>query len=166
MLKDKKFVKEINQPYEIIKTFDIPYLAGYSKDDRKIYIDRHFPLKMGNTDIEKYIVIHEKTEKCLLDTFRIDYQQAHHIALHVEHMAIINDGINWKKYSEHCDKYIKTVSHEKIQKIPADLDLEPYKDEKDFKLLKDMIDVIRREESNKTRFTTNFKNRIKSISRR
>jgi len=141
MLHDPRFTKEMAQHYHIDKSHDIPYLAGYSADDRAIYIDRHFPLVMDGINIEKYIVLHEKTEKALMGVFKTKYQQAHHIATHVEHMSLISDGFDWKKYTAYCEKYIKEVDHEKVVKVPSDLDLEPYKDEHDERLMKELVNA-------------------------
>jgi hypothetical protein len=139
MLNNNQFLQELAQKFRVDKTHDVPYLAGYSKNDRVIYIDRHFPLNMNGTNIERYIVLHEKTEKALLDVFHLKYPQAHHIATHVEHMAIISDGISWVKYEAYCEKYIKKCADEKVKNPPKDLDLRPYKDEHDFKELENLI---------------------------
>ena len=55
MLNDKRFQREMDQKYTVDKKHDVPYLAGYSKNDRVIYFDRHFPTNMNGTNIEKYI---------------------------------------------------------------------------------------------------------------
>ena len=47
--------------------------------------------------------------------------------------------MNWDKYCKHLDPYIKAVSKEKLEIVPKDLDLEPYKDEKDTKLLQSLM---------------------------
>lgn len=54
--------------------FEIPFLAGYSKDGRTIYIDKRLPkwfrLKDGRTiNIYKYLAWHERFEKLLEDGF-------------------------------------------------------------------------------------------------
>jgi len=139
MLNDKRFKHEMDQKYVIDKKHDVPYLAGYSKNDRTIYFDRHFPTNMNGVNIEKYITLHEKTEKALIDIFGLHYQQAHHIATHVEHMSLVADGLNWKKYTAYCEKYIKPCGHEKVTNPPPNLDLTPYQDEKDYENLKELV---------------------------
>ena len=135
MLNDPKFKELMNQKVTIDRTYDVPYLAGYSKDGKTIYIDRHFPITMGKKNIEKYIISHEHIEKSLIMVFGLNYQKAHHIAMSVEHDTVVNDGIDYAAYNKYCNKYIKHIGHEKIQKPPKDLDLEPYKDEHDLKEL-------------------------------
>ena len=53
------------------RSYDIPYLAGYSRDARTIYIDRHLP-KFFNTrgrrvGIDRFLILHEAVEKSLFD---------------------------------------------------------------------------------------------------
>ena len=42
---------------------DIPYLAGYSKDGKTIYIDRHMPRAMKfrgrEIDTDRFLILHE-----------------------------------------------------------------------------------------------------------
>jgi len=132
MLTDPKFKKRMGESVSIVKKYDVPYIAGYSKDGKTIYVDRHLETEFEGKDIIKYLVVHEKTEKALLDLFNLKYQQAHHIALHVERQIVEKDGINWDAYSKFIDKYKKNLGHEDLSHSPKDLDLEPYEDEKDY----------------------------------
>lgn len=50
----------------------------------------------------------------------------------VERDAVTGSGLNWNKYERFVEKYVKTIGHENLKNSPADLDLTPYKDEKDF----------------------------------
>jgi hypothetical protein len=131
MLTDPRVLKRVESRVHIDQDHDIPYVAGYSKDGKTIYIDRHFPLTMGKTNIKPFILTHEMTEKALIDFYHLDYEQAHHLATHAERMHADEEGLDWKKYTAHCEKYFKPLEHEKLEKVPADLDLTPYKDEKD-----------------------------------
>lgn len=59
-------IEKINTEY------NIPFLAGYSKDGRTIYIDKRLPkwftLKDGRAiNVHKYLIVHERTEKHLLE---------------------------------------------------------------------------------------------------
>jgi hypothetical protein len=119
----------------IVRKYDIPYLGGYSEDGSKVYIDRHLNCRYKGKDISKFIRIHEVAEKAALDIFNLTYQQAHKIANHIERQAVEKAGLDWIEYCNHLDPFIKQVSKEHIQLVPGDLDLTPYKDEKDKKLL-------------------------------
>jgi hypothetical protein len=123
----------------VIRKYDIPYLAGYSNDASKIYIDRHLDTKMSGIDLTQFLKIHETIEKCLLDEYGMKYQQAHHIATHFEMEAVKKAGISWKKYDDYLRPYIKRVHVEHLSSVPADLDVEPYKDEHEKKLLRSLM---------------------------
>jgi hypothetical protein len=139
-LSDPRFKKEFKQSYTVDRSHDIPYVAGYSTDNKKVFVDRHFNKMMDGKDIEPYIFIHEKCEKALIDTFGLKYQVAHHIANYLEKATITKDGIDWNKYEKFVMNQYKHIGHEKLQKIPHDLDITPYKDEKDIHILKQMKD--------------------------
>jgi hypothetical protein len=124
------------------KSYDIPYLAGYSKDAKTIYIDRHLNTEFQGVDISKILRIHEVSEKALLDIGGLKYQEAHHIATHLERMAVEKAGLDWRKYSKYLDPYIKRVHHEDLKVVPKNLDLEPYADEKDRMVLSALMRKI------------------------
>jgi len=131
MLSDPEVQKRIEEKVTVNRKYDVPFIAGYSNDGKTIYVDRHFNPMFDKVDVMPYLLIHEKTEKALLDLYHLDYQQAHHLATHNEHMHVKADGLNWKDYTKHFDVYEKNLEHEKLTKVPPDLDLEPYRDEKD-----------------------------------
>ena len=110
----------------IIRKFDVPYLAGSSTDNKKIYFDRQFNFNFNGKDISKYIRLHEVAEKAIMEIFRLPYQEANHIATHLEKLQVEADGINWNRYCDHIDPYIKQVRRDHLSNIPADLDLSPY----------------------------------------
>lgn len=136
---DPKFKKEFDSSYKVDRSYDIPYAGGYSTDGKTIYIDRHFKKMMDGHNIEKYIIVHEKCEKSLINVFGLKYQQAHHIATHYERMIAKEDGVDTNKLEHFVINQFKGLYHEKLTKVPKDLDMTPYKDEKDFHLLKQMI---------------------------
>ena len=141
MLNDRRFKNRISKidTIRVDRSYDIPYVAGYSEDGRTVFIDRHLKPMMGKVDVTRFIVAHEVTEKAILDLFNLDYQQAHHIATYVEHERVVKSGVNWRAYTKFLDPQMKLIGSEKVKKIPKDLDLEPYEEEKDFELLKRMM---------------------------
>ncbi|MBV9519633.1 MAG: hypothetical protein JO068_16105, partial [Hyphomicrobiales bacterium] len=118
---------------------DVPYVAGYSKDGKTIYIDRHLPSEMEykgrkiNTD--RFLLLHEEVEKTLIDQLNLHYLHAHQIATRAEEAAVRAAGISWRDYDRFMQKYVKKMGDERLTKIPADLDLKPYRDEHDVELL-------------------------------
>jgi hypothetical protein len=140
-LKDPRFIARLAKlkSIPVIYKYDVPYLCGYSKDAKTIYFDKHLKYKMRGHDLTPFLKIHEYTEKALLDIFGMDYQQAHHIATHQERKAVEEAGIKWSEYDEFLKPQIKEVWHEDLKLVPPDLDLEPYKDEKDKKVLRPLM---------------------------
>ena len=127
---------------------DIPYLAGYSNDGKTIYIDRHMPKTMKydgrEIDTDRYLILHEEVEKTLIDQLDLHYLHAHQIASRAEQAAVRAAGIRWRDYDSFMQKNVKHIGDERLQKVPADLDLKPYRDEHDYDLVERMLDCIKR----------------------
>jgi len=140
MVNDPRFKAKMKAKPRIDREHDVPYVAGYSKDGKTIYIDRHLELTDDGVDIEPFLIIHEHTEKSLIDVFGLHYQEAHKIAEHMENEAVKKSGkLTVHEYESHYNKYIKEISYEKIERPPPDLDLTPYKGEKDVLLLRKLM---------------------------
>ena len=124
------------------RSHDIPYLAGYSQDGQTIYIDRHLPTTMTykgrKVDVDRYLILHEEVEKTLIDQLDLHYLHAHQIATRAEQAAVRAAGIRWRDYDRFMQKYVKHIGDERLTKVPADLDLKPYRDEHDFELIQRM----------------------------
>jgi hypothetical protein len=136
-------VDEILTRVSLDRDHDIPYLAGYSVDRKKIYIDRHleksFIDHLGHRhDVDRFLILHEATEKAMIDTWGLHYQHAHQIALRAEEAAVRAQGIEWRDYDRFMQQWIKTADSSKLTKVPANLDLTPYLDENDGELIKVM----------------------------
>ena len=142
-------VKEILNRLKLDRTWDIPYLAGYSCDGKTIFIDRHLPEYFMSNDkrvfIDQFLILHEAVEKSLLDKLGLVYQHAHQIALRAEEAAVRAFGVSWREYNRFMQDYIKEVGHEQLKRIPPDLDIKPYRDEHDSILLKKMQQAVQRE---------------------
>src|SRR6516225_2853836 len=125
---------------------DIPYLAGYSLDGKTIYIDRHMPQAFqfrGRTvETDRFLILHEEVEKTLIDQLGLHYLHAHQIATRAEEAAVRAAGITWRDYDRFMQKYVKRADDEGLTKVPADLDLKPYRDEHDNELLKRMAAAV------------------------
>ena len=121
---------------------DIPYLAGYSQDGKTIYIDRHLPKSFsfrGRTiEVDRFLILHEEVEKTLIDQLGLHYLHAHQIATRAEEAAVNAQRVTWKAYDRFMQKYVKSVGDERLQKVPADLDLKPYRDYHDYELMQRM----------------------------
>jgi len=128
--------------FKISRDYDIPYVAGYSKDGRVVFIDRHLPmqLRIGGTSVSilPFIITHERTEKGLIDFLGLDYDDAHKVATWREHKELVKAHRSPTLYERALDPYIKADQHEKIRSVPETLDLKPYRDSGDIALLNHM----------------------------
>lgn len=123
-------VAKIRAHIKVNRDYDIPFVAGYSQDGKTVYIDRHLPALLehdGQTwNLDDYLVLHEVAEKLLIDTFGMTYLEAHAVACLIDRSRAILDGS--------YDAYLTTLSTawkgdkiERITRVPADLDLTPYR---------------------------------------
>lgn len=136
----------------INRDYHVPYLAGYSTDGTRIYIDRDLPRFLvtksrRRIEVDRYLLMHEAVEKALIDAYDLKYQHAHQIALRTEEALIRADGFTWREYDKLMQQYIKDVEAAKPLHLPPDLDLKPYIDEHDTELLAEMrrwMRVVRR----------------------
>jgi hypothetical protein len=121
------------------RSCDVPYLAGYSKNGKTIYIDRHLPeyfiYRGKKIAVDRYLILHESVEKTLIDELNLHYQHAHQIATRAEEAAVRADRISWRAYDRFMQRYIKKVGDERLSRVPKNLDLKPYRDEHDKDLL-------------------------------
>jgi hypothetical protein len=127
---------------------DIPYLAGYSVDGTVIYIDRHMPegfeYRGRTVETDRFLILHEEVEKTMIDRLNLHYLHAHQIAARAEQAAVRACGINWCDYDDFMQDNVKHIGDERLSKVPADLDLKPYRDEHDTELLERMAQAIER----------------------
>lgn len=121
---------------------DVPYLAGYSQDGKTIYIDRHLPTHFTwrgrEIEVARYLILHEEVEKTLIDQLGLHYLHAHQIATRAEEAAVRADRVSWRAYDRFMQRYVKHIGDERLQKVPADLDLKPYRDYHDYDLMRRM----------------------------
>jgi hypothetical protein len=148
LMMDRALDAIVRRAKTIDRRHDIPYLAGYSRNGKIIYIDRHMPqtMRYGGRDIDtdRYLILHEEVEKTLIDQLGLHYLHAHQIASRAEQAAVRAAGIRWRDYDRFMQKYVKRIGDERLTKVPADLDLKPYRDEHDDDLVKRMLECIER----------------------
>src|SRR5262245_31013653 len=151
LMMDRALDAVVRRVKKLDRDHDIPYLAGYSKDGKIIYIDRHMPpsFKYQGREIntDRYLILHEEVEKTLIDQLNLHYLHAHQIASRAEQAAVRAAGINWRDYDRFMQENVKLIGDERLTKVPADLDLKPYRDEHDYDLVQRMLDCIARGEA-------------------
>jgi hypothetical protein len=148
LMMDRALDAVVRRAKKLDRKHDIPYLAGYSGDGKTIYIDRHMPKTMKyegrDIDTDRYLILHEEVEKTLIDQLNLHYLHAHQIASRAEQSAVRAAGIRWRDYDRFMQKYVKHIGDERLSKVPADLDLKPYRDEHDYDLVQRMLASIKR----------------------
>jgi hypothetical protein len=151
LMLDRALDAIVRRVKDLDRKHDIPYLAGYSTDGKTIYIDRHMPstFRYGGREVntDRYLILHEEVEKTLIDQLNLHYLHAHQIATRAEQAAVRAAGIRWRDYDAFMQKYVKHIGDERLTKVPADLDLKPYRDEHDYELVQRMLDCIARGEA-------------------
>jgi hypothetical protein len=142
LMMDRALDAVVRRVKKFDRKHDIPYLAGYSNDGKTIYIDRHMPksfrFRGRVVDTDRFLILHEEVEKTLIDQLDLHYLHAHQIATRAEEAAVRAAGIEWRAYDRFMQKYVKRIGDERLQKVPADLDQKPYRDEHDADLLRRM----------------------------
>jgi hypothetical protein len=127
---------------DIDRSYDIPYIAGYARDGKTVFIDRHMPKSFAYKGrrilTDRFLATHEVVEKALLDQLSLHYLHAHQIALRTEQAAVRAAGVGWHDYNAFTKKFEKAIGSERLQRVPRRLDLTPYQDEDDLDLLKRM----------------------------
>jgi hypothetical protein len=150
LMLDRALDAVVRRVKNLDRKHDVPYLAGYSNDGKIIYIDRHMPPTMKfrgrEIDTDRFLILHEEVEKTLIDQLGLHYLHAHQIAARAEEAAVRAAGILWRDYDRFMQKHVKTIGDERLTKVPADLDLKPYRDEHDNDLVQRMLDCIARGE--------------------
>jgi hypothetical protein len=135
-------LRSIRARTHLDRSFDIPYLAGYSLDGHAIFIDRHMPKsfvwRRRRVLTDRFLIVHEAVEKSLIQLLGLHYLPAHQIALRAEQAAVRAEGIPWEAYDGFMQDYIKVIGDEALTRVPDNLDLTPYRDFHDAAELKQM----------------------------
>ncbi len=142
-------VQALKQRARVDRRWDIPYLAGYSRAGRTIFIDRDLPRTFEHRGrrvrIEPFMIIHEAVEISLLDKLGLDYQDAHLVALMAERSAVQACGVAWTGYQRFMLRHIKRAGSKQLKLVPRNLHLTPYLDERDLALLSEMLPLMQEE---------------------
>jgi hypothetical protein len=68
---DRALDAVVRQIVKLDRRHDIPYRAGYSRDGKTIYIDRHMPkwftFQARRINTDRFLILHESVEKALID---------------------------------------------------------------------------------------------------
>ncbi len=125
LMMDRALDAVVRRVKNLDRKHDIPYLAGYSRDGKTIYIDRHMPPSLRyrgrDIDTDRFLILHEEVEKTLIDQLNLHYLHAHQIATRAEQAAVRAAGIEWRDYDRFMQKYVEEIGDERLTQVPADL---------------------------------------------
>ena len=126
----KRAETEIYKLKKVSREFQVPYLAGYSKDRRTLYIDcdslQGFKDKGTFVDTDKYLCIHEYVEDSCEDN-GASYNLGHACATLAELGAVADDGVDVDAYNYFMDQEVRKAGARKsYTNLPKNLDLLPY----------------------------------------
>ena len=112
-------VKAIRRRVRVInRSYDIPYIAGYSVDGHTVFIHRHLPRSfrwlMKTVRVEPFLLTHEIVEKALLDELRLHYLHAHQIAVRAGRDAVKAAGVSWWAYQSFMKKHEREIEEESL----------------------------------------------------
>ena len=131
-------IAELKKKVTLNFDYWIPYLAGYSVDWKKnptVYIDCRLPKKITykgkSLDVIRYLLIHECTEKSLMDELGMPYILAHNLATAAERTAVEADGGDWDFYTDSLKPWISLATKKPPEReSPENLDKRCYVQEK------------------------------------
>ena len=110
---DRALNAVVRQIKKLDRRHDIPYLAGYSRNGRTIYIDRHMPrwftFRGRRIKTDRFLILHEAVEKALIDQLGLRYLHAHQIATRAEQAAVRASGVTWQAYDRFMRKFVKRI---------------------------------------------------------
>ena len=153
------------------RTFDIPYLAGYSVDGHTLFFDRDLGIwtYLGKSEsYDRFLRLHEQVEKSIIDAVREEgeerdrqrllimlrmtvpddklYFHTHGVATAVEEYAVkMQFGLSGlKSYNDFMATQVKRAESERIKRVPVTLDMTPYQgsDRQDVRLRGVMADAM------------------------
>jgi hypothetical protein len=139
-------IKAIEDRGKVSRKFDVPDLAGYARNGVTFYIDKDCPngfdFKGSYLLTDRFLLLHELVEDAILKLFRsIEYQDAHQVADLAEKEAVETVlGVEvFPAYAKFMMEQVDKAWSKKGQlRVPPDLDVKPYADEKEKRKLADM----------------------------
>lgn len=163
-IKERASGGAIDGTTSINRSYDVPYLAGSSNDDKTVYIDRRVPKRIAvkrangkgyeSIDPAEFLAEHEREEHKAMRAGK-SYEQAHvENGTAAERAKVKAHGLNWDHYEEVMDGLLSHIEHEHPKRPPPDLYKKPYP-HKEAVLLKRLGDraesknIPRENESNK-----------------
>ncbi len=135
VLANPKVRQQLARPFKVDHGYDIALLGSSSVDGDTVYIDRHFkvpgrpfcriPVGKKVLNAVPGLVRHERLEQILENVYGWKYILAHYVAEHWEEQLYKAQGFDPKAVEKAYEPFIKYAEHEKITRVPTDLDARP-----------------------------------------
>ncbi len=130
----------------VVRTYDVPWLAGSSNDNKTVFIDRRVPrtirVKRANgngyrmIDPAEPLSIHERSEHRAMNAGK-SYEKAHAENGTADERAWVKGkGLDWDHYEEVLDGLLSHIEHEHPKRPPPTLYDKPYSHSKQLLLRK------------------------------
>jgi len=154
LMAEPSFRQMWGRTFTVDTTHDIGDSAGYNVLGTKYYLDTNLNAairsgkivvpNMTPEQIIQALLLHERTEKCLLDASNDidDYQSAHEYATAGEHRFVRSVGATPQNYERALAPMIKYNEKKRVADPPLDLQCSPYReneDPDDKRILKEMV---------------------------
>ena len=136
--------------WKIVRGVTLPYCAGYSNKSRIMYVDEAVPETWTDTTgrvlkvVEGSLFWHESLEWDLMQGYPDEhYAGAHTCATYIENAYVMSKGINANEYEKNLWGPIIAACAKRASypRVPRDLDLRPYLQSDDAKLIDKMVFV-------------------------
>lgn len=88
------------------RSYEVPWLAIYSKDGERFYVDRRLPTDFKGYDPALFLLVHEITEKALRDKLGFDYEKAHEIATFAERASVEQTKVTWIEWQQWIEEWV------------------------------------------------------------
>ena len=110
----------------------LPYLAGCSEDMSEWFSDHELPetLKAGGKTFKPRNCLphHEIPETYCINVLKMIYKDAHGIATFLFEKPYVTEqlDLSWQSYQDAYEPYIHEDEHERVTRVPDNLELAPY----------------------------------------
>lgn len=121
----------LGRPYVVDYSREIPLTGGSSRDGGRYYIDPRVPLSL-----RPFVLRHERVEKAVRDVLGKSYSVAHRIATGAERIMVEESGRDWEEYKRQIAVPVRQAEKERPKSTPKDLDIGPYKESGEMRLLR------------------------------
>lgn len=128
LLSSKKLKDWLNTRFSVSRSFDMPFISGYSKSGKTVYLDKDIPLVLSiggkKVGILPFVIRRERFEKAMIDLYDMAVQEANDLAEYAEQVELNALRVKVSTYRETMRQFHKSKLSD--MRLPPDLDLTSY----------------------------------------